>query len=362
MEAYQHHHHHRNYGCRLNEITLKGYRALMLESEKLRVTILVDKGTDIYEFLYKPKDVDFLWRSYTGLRSMENYQPMIAPADGMFGDFYEGGWQELFPWGGHSSVYRGVNTGLHGEVALTPWDYRVELDTPEEIRVACSIRTRRAPFLVEKSYTLYRHKPALHIRESVRNESGTDIQVIWGHHPAFGWPFLDSTCVLELPPCRVQTGDYLDSTSRLEQSQEAAWPKVKLRAGGEVDISRIAAPTAQSHDLAFLHGFQEGWYSIRSQSKGLGFGLSWDASVFPWLWFWQLYRGCPDYPFWGSEYVVAIEPVTSRALSFSDAIQNGTIRTIKAGETLHNELWAWAFEGYAPVRRVSSNGVELQHR
>ncbi len=31
----------------------------MLENEKLRVTILVDKGTVVVELLYKPMDVDF---------------------------------------------------------------------------------------------------------------------------------------------------------------------------------------------------------------------------------------------------------------------------------------------------------------
>ncbi|HEX5481149.1 MAG TPA: DUF4432 family protein [Terriglobia bacterium] len=360
MEQYQAHTHHRNYGCRLSEFQLKGYRALSLENEKIRVTVLVDKGTDIYEFLYKPKDVDFLWRSYTGLRAMKNYQPMAPPADGMFSDFYEGGWQEMFPWGGHPSLHRGVNTGLHGEVTLTPWDYRIDTDTPEEVCVTCSVRTRRAPFLVEKTLAIYRHKPALHIQESIQNESGTDLQVVWGYHPAYGWPFLDETCAVELPPCQVLVGGYLDETSRLKENQEAAWPKLKLRAGGEVDISRIAAPSARSHDLAAITGFQEGWYAIRSQSKGVGCGLSWDAKVFPWLWFWQLYRGCPDYPFWGSEYVVAIEPVTSRALSFSDAVENGTVRTVAAGETLHNEVWAWAFEGSGPVQRVSSQGVELR--
>ena len=48
------------------------------------VTILVDKGADIYEFLYKPKDVDFLWKSNVGLRSMKKYQPSIAGKGGSF--------------------------------------------------------------------------------------------------------------------------------------------------------------------------------------------------------------------------------------------------------------------------------------
>jgi Cu(I)/Ag(I) efflux system membrane protein CusA/SilA len=56
-------HHHRNYGCRQTEIVLKGFRALVMENEKIRATILLDKGSDVYELLYKPVDIDFMLRS-----------------------------------------------------------------------------------------------------------------------------------------------------------------------------------------------------------------------------------------------------------------------------------------------------------
>jgi hypothetical protein len=68
----------RHYACRHSLSTIEDYRALTLENELIRVTFLLDKGTDIIEFLYKPRDVDFLWRSRNGLRSMRSYQPMSA--------------------------------------------------------------------------------------------------------------------------------------------------------------------------------------------------------------------------------------------------------------------------------------------
>lgn len=358
MQTYQLHTHNRNYGCRLTEFVIQDYRAITLENEKIRVSVLIDKGTDIYEFLYKPRDVDFLWHSAVGLRSMKNFHPMNPIATGSFLDFYEGGWQEMFPWGGHGSTYRGVNTGLHGEVTLSPWDYHVEVDTPEEIRVNFSIRTRRAPFLLRKTLALYRDRAALHIGEEIRNESGEELQVVWGHHPAFGWPFLDDSCVLEIPPCRVKVVGYLDDSSRLEAPQETPWPAVQLRHGGWTDLSQIPGPDARSHDLAFLHGFREGWYALRSRSKGVGIGLSWDPVVFPWLWFWQLYRGAPDYPWWQTEYVAALEPTTSMALRFSDAIENGTAMKIPGDATVQTESWAWAFEGTQSVKQVTATGVE----
>ena len=240
MTSYPLNLHHRNYGCRIREFVLQDFRAVCLENEKVRITILIDKGTDIYEFLYKPKDVDFLWKSRLGLRSMKNYQPMAPGRGGMFLDFYEGGWQELFPWGGHASKYRGVNTGLHGRSGRwSPWDYQVDIDTPEEIQVTCSIRTRRAPFLLKKTFSLYRHRPALRIQEVAINESGKDLEIVWGHHPAFGWPFLDDSCVLDVPPCRAKTAASQGVDSRLKDNFDGIWPMVELRDGGNTDLSKI---------------------------------------------------------------------------------------------------------------------------
>ncbi len=50
--------HERNFGCRLTKIIISGYKAIILENNLVRVTVLVDKGTDIYELLYKPLDID----------------------------------------------------------------------------------------------------------------------------------------------------------------------------------------------------------------------------------------------------------------------------------------------------------------
>ena len=359
MISYPENIHHRNYGCRIREFVLKDYRAVSLENELIKVTILIDKGTDIYEFVYKPKDLDFLWKSRVGLRSMINYQPMKPGSGGMFLDFYEGGWQELFPWGGHASDFRGVNTGLHGEVTLEPWEYRVDVDTPEEIQITCSIRTRRAPFLLTKSFRLRRHVPALSIWETAENESDSEMKVVWGHHPAYGWPFLDDSCVIDLPPCEVMTQGALDETSRLKENSSGTWPMVQLRDGGTLNLSEIPHPAVGSHDLAYIHGFAEGWYALRNRRQQVGIGLSWDAKVFPWMWYWQLFRGGPDYPSWSSEYVAAIEPVTSRTPRFADAIENGTAKAFEPRSRLQSEMWVWAFASGDPVKRVSGDGVKF---
>ena len=85
----------RNWGARVRDgARVAGYGALVLENSALRVTLLVDRGADVVEFLHKPTDTDFCTFSKRGLR---------GPAESAgrpFMDIYYGGWQEVFPSGG----------------------------------------------------------------------------------------------------------------------------------------------------------------------------------------------------------------------------------------------------------------------
>ena len=57
----------RNWGARLHHVQQHGLEMIVLENEKLRVTIAVGRGADLVEFLYKPKDMDFVWLSANGV-------------------------------------------------------------------------------------------------------------------------------------------------------------------------------------------------------------------------------------------------------------------------------------------------------
>ena len=51
----------RNWGARVLEYRYIGMRAVYLENELLRVGVLANKGTDVFEFTYKPRDINFVW-------------------------------------------------------------------------------------------------------------------------------------------------------------------------------------------------------------------------------------------------------------------------------------------------------------
>lgn len=354
---YQTYVHERNWGARVSEFEYRGYAMVAMENRFLRIVVAAGKGTDIVEFLYKPLDIDFMWRSYSGLRESRNFQPTIANPHGSFLDFYTGGWQEMLPNAGGDCVYKDTALGVHGEITLLPWAYHLTKNTPEEVAVTFCVRAARTPFYVEKTLSINNNEAVLAIEEVVRNEADEPMDFMWGHHPAFGWPFIDESCRLFLPTCRVRTPeDYTAPSSRLEKGQDTEWPLVKGRKGETIDLSRIAPPEARSHDMAYFHDLQEGWYALVNGSRGVGFGLCWDKSLFPSLWFWQVYRGGMGYPWFGTNYTVAVEPVSSYPPTLTEAIKANTQLVLPPGAERRTRLVAAAFSGHGDIRRIEPNG------
>ena len=229
----------RNYGCRLRRYLWNGVEMLSLENQKLRVALALGKGADIVELLYKPSDVDFLWHSFNELKNI-NHIPTVAAANGNFLDAYSGGWQELFPTYGGDALYHGGQIGIHGEACLYPWDCEVLTDTPERVEVRLSLRTIRSPFLLEKWIRLDENESVLHIHQKVTILASREMDFMWGHHPAFGYPFLDDSVRLNLRGTPTVTVPSSTIAHRCPFDHETAgkWPCLPGKDGKSVDMSR----------------------------------------------------------------------------------------------------------------------------
>jgi len=344
---------HHNWGCRVEgRWQLDGMRAVVLENELLRVVVLADKGSDIVDFLHKPTDTQFLWRSPLGIVNPFSSQPSVASSEGPFTDFYEGGWQECFPNGGRNCLYKGAEYGLHGEVWGLPWDVEVVRDDVEEVAVRFTVATRRSPFLIEKTLRLSSGQAVLEIEETVHNVGEEEMAFMWGHHPAFGGNFLDEHCVLFAPAARVVNEQTLAPTSRFSPGQEFPWPKGATRNGQQVDVSRILPANARVSDMFYLVDLREGWYALVNQKKKLGFGVTFDLSVFRCLWMWAVYGGEFGYPWYGRAYTVAVEPFSSWPAVLTRAVENGTHLSLAAGESISTRLTAQVLTNVTEVTRL----------
>jgi len=112
----------RNWGCRIHRVQWFGLDTVVLENDKVRVSFLAGKGTDLVEFNLKRLDLDFAWLAPGGIRNPGDLTAIHRDAVGPFIESYPGGWQEIFPSAGEPSRWAGAIYGQHGEAYGLPWD------------------------------------------------------------------------------------------------------------------------------------------------------------------------------------------------------------------------------------------------
>lgn len=346
--------HERNFGCRITEYLYKGLRSLSLENEFLRVSILADKGSDIYEFLYKPLDTDFMFRSPWGVRNPATFVPTTHTSTSAFLDFYEGGWQDCLPTGGKATEYQGLPFGAHGETTTIPWDYRIVEDTPERIAVKFWVRTFRTPFLVEKEIAMERGKPALRLKERVVNEGRVQMYLMWGHHPALGAPFLDESCMIDLPGGKVICSTLTPNTRFVPGVYD--WHMIPGKAGKLIDLRRAGTIEDDTSDTIRIVQMPASWYAVTNTRRQVGFGLTWTQQIFPVLWFWQMYGGAYGPPWYGRTYNIALEPFSTAQPTIAEAIRDGSAHVLEPGGSLEAQITAVAYASIEGVNHISMNG------
>ena len=348
---------YRHYGCRIiDELQYKGMRTIILENEILRVGILLDKGADIFQFLYKPTDTDFLWRSPNGLINPQRASPSISSSAGKFLDNYHGGWQEIFPGGGPFN-YRGAEIGLHGEVNQLGWDYEILEDSDDCVSVLFSVNTLRVPFRLEKIMRLETGKPVLFFEEKLINLSKEEQIYMWGHHPAFGAPFLHEGVRLFVPAEKGEVHQPRFAESGIfSPGNEFTWPNIFVN-GKTTDLSCIPSSDAGYADLIYLKELKEGWYAIVDPDEEVGFGLAWPVDVFPHLWFWLVYGSAPGYPWWNQVYCIALEPWTSIPNSFESAQESRSVAHLEGGGSIEIAMTAVVTTKKKAIKKVEIDGT-----
>lgn len=357
-----HYQHERTYGCRISDSwTYRGLKTAVLENEHLRVVVLIDKGADIYQFVHKASDIDFMWRSPWGVRDPSKFMSTSGWPSGVWLDVYEGGWQTVLPGGGYPSNHNDVELGIHAEVNTMPWDAVILKDSIDEVRLRCWVRTYRTPFYAEKILTLKSGSLMLEIEETITNEGEETASCVWGQHVALGAPFLSEDCVVDLPRCAiVNSTEQWHPNNRLQPGFRGDWPNGQTKDGKVVDMRRIPPRSARLTDLSYFTEISEGWYAATNTKLDLGFGLVFPKDIFPHIWYWQVFGGGYGYPWYGRTYNVALEPFTSfPGNGLEAAVQNGTALALEAGQSRTANIKAVAYTGLKGVKRIQEDGTVI---
>jgi len=311
-----------------------------MENELLQVDVLAGKGADIVEFNYKPRDLDFTWLTPGGVRDPSAFLSTSPDPLATFVDIYPGGWQEVFPNGGAPASYFGAQFGQHGEVANLPWDSRITEDNEHAVAATFSARTLKTPFNLAKTLRLVAGEPTLSLTEAITNESDVELPVMWGHHLAYGRPFLDETCRIRLPDGVTviphPTPIHPDGR-RVVANQRPSWPLAQGVDGGKIDLSALP-PQGTISEILYLTDFSEGWYELEHPGKGIGIRVEWDIAVMPYLWYWMEFGASKAYPWYGRLYTIGLEPFSSYPTNgLPDAVANGSALEFGPGE--RKEFW-----------------------
>jgi hypothetical protein len=342
---------------------------VILENDAIAVTVLPDKGADIYELVSKPDGIDVLWKSPWGLRPPGGVHSAAESAAAWL-EAYEGGWQEIFPNGGTANAYRGVELNFHGEASLASWDYEITAQHGNAAEVRFSTRLRRSPFRIERTMRIEAGRPVVAFHERISNEGREDLEAMWGHHPAYGAPFLSGACRIDTNARTVHADDEIGGPlNPLTKGATFSWPHGEGDPAGAgtgdgvtTDLSLVTGPDAPPHEtMAYLTDFagQHGWYGITNTALGLGVGLVWPKEVFPYAWFWQEMHASSGFPWYGEVYVMAIEPFSSMpGHGLTRVIEKtGTQLSLPAGKSIEVEFAAVLYHAAHGISRIDPDGT-----
>ena len=349
----------RNHGCRINDdLVWKGIQSVLLQNELVQILVHPEKGSEISQFLYKPLDIDFMWRNPNKLHNPSKFTPSAGDDTSPFLDHWSGAWFEALPNGGPACDYKSAHLGFFSDTVNIPWEHRILRDDPDCVQLALWVRTYRTPFIVRKILTLKANNPSLFIEEQLTNTSKEDLEYVWVHHPVLGAPFLDSTCRIECPDCKTIVWIDEDGPDyRMKLHQEGKWPYVEGLDGEKVDLRKVLPPDTGTMDNFYLTDFKYPWIGVTNTSKKLGFGFAFDPEMWKYFLMWQGFGGGIGYPWFHRTYHMGFEAWSSNECGGLDnAIQNKTARKLKAGESVNTWMTAIVYPSKGDIAQLTKEG------
>lgn len=327
----------KDFVCASADTRVLGWRALILENNLLKVTILPEYGGLIFSIFHKPRAIEMLWRSPRGLLAKDD--PPVVPESSLgFRATSPGCWPELFPHGSGPTDVCGVRMPFHGEVVNRVWRYELLPAHAGEAAIRMWVDCHLLPLRLERIVRLRVGHAALILDETVVNRAGIPIDFMWGHHPYFGKPLMDADSRIIAPATHALDSDL----------KPMFWP---VHAGH--DFSVCPAEGSGVGAMFYLTDFPEGWYALVNPALKLGLAMAWDPAVFPYVWIWQEANKSMGYPYFGGAHAVAIEPFSS----LPAARQRGDhMLRLTGGETMSTRLAFAAFDGLTNVTAVSRDG------
>jgi hypothetical protein len=310
--------------CTLTETTISNIQIVYLENETMRVSILVGKGADVYEMIYKPLHMDVLVKTNQGLDVFKD-RNLSEKRLKMYSELYAGGWQDCLP---HRGRYEDIDiTQETGGIAATiPWEYEIFENTDQGVGIRCFVRLQEIPMYIEKTFLLKQGQSKLTMDVRIRNEGASVLKFTWTQHAVFGGQFLDEHVSIEVPECAVFQPRTYDRSIKSDLSDyEEPIDHVTLPNGKVRNLQTVLPRNSNEQFFAVLKNIREPWARLINRKKKVGVQLLWDLAAYPFIRFL-----CNNTE---TSYGIGIEPSNDAFVSFDDSLDHGTFRELQpAGE------------------------------
>lgn len=274
----------------MGETTFRNRRAVSIENEQVRVTVLVEGG-HIAEICHKATGVNPMWTPQWP--SVEPSEFDAAKHGELFGAHAES--KLLAGVAGHNlcmDIFGGTSddearAGLtpHGEGSIVP--YRVRVEGGELIAEAVF---PQAQLGFERRIRL--EGAVAVIRETVTNLLAVDKATAWTQHVSLSAPFVvpgETQFRVSATRSKVYEADFAGEFGPYQPGAEFDWPHVPLKSGGTMDMRTYPKAERSGGFTAHLMdpGREQGYFLAWSPSSKVLCGYVWKRSDFPWLGMWE---------------------------------------------------------------------------
>ncbi len=318
--------------------TYRGFPAIVLENERVRMTVLPGHGAKVVELIAKSVDRDLLFHH-------PRFDVRLPVFAANVDDWWTGGIDEVAPTG-HPAMVGGEQLPFLGEFWSQAWTARIVEEGPTAVAVELSCGGIISPLRIDRRMELRTGKSFVRSSHRLTNVGYQPLPFMWGIHPG----------IAVRPGARIQvpgaSGTFHEGHPDLglAAGTRFAWPHLPA-VGGSIDLSVARPPDPPSWELAFIDDLSAGWLAVTDPASRSGFAMSFDRTVFPVAWLWGVYGG------WRGLYTVALEAWTAHPPRLDEVIAAGRERILAPGESLATELKFIAFDGIGSVAEVGLDGT-----
>jgi len=303
--------------------TYRNRRAVQIESNSLRLTVLVEGG-HIAELLHKATGINPLWTPPWPSIEPSTYDRARHPEYGadaesklLAGIMGHNLCMDIF--GSPSGDEAAAGMTVHGEAAVAKY----------ELTVADNVLTQRAVFpqaQLRFARTLSFAAPSvIHFNEEVENLSSLDRPIAWTQHVTLGDPFVTPGVTqfrASATKSKVIESDFTGGKGYMQIGAEFEWPLVPAIRGGTIDMRTFMdLPISGAYSMHLMDTRRdEAFFMAWSPKSRVLIGYVWKRTDFPWLGIWEE-NHCRTDPPWngqtitrGMEFGVSPMPETRRQM------------------------------------------------